>query len=76
MAFEAVKAHTSQVFTMQQIKSKFDTLKQDWRAWKAFIDHTGLGWDQEKGVPTGPADVLEKFDAMRADVKEYDQLFS
>jgi len=43
IAFEAMQACTSQVFTMQQVKSKFDTLKQDWRAWKAFIDHTGLG---------------------------------
>jgi Myb/SANT-like DNA-binding domain len=58
MAFEAVRACTSQALTMQQVKSKFDTVKQEWRAWKAFLGHTGLG---ENGVPTAPLDVLEQF---------------
>lgn len=61
MAFEAVKACTSQDITIPQIKSKYDVLKQDWKAWKAFIDHTGLGWDSEKGVPTAAPEVLETF---------------
>ena len=52
----AVNTCTSQGITVQQIKSKYDSLKLDWKAWKAFIDHTGLGWDSEKGVPTGPPD--------------------
>jgi Myb/SANT-like DNA-binding domain len=61
LALEAVKACTIQTVTVQQIKSKYDAFKQDWKAWKAFIDHTGLGWDSEKGVPTGPPEVLEAF---------------
>jgi hypothetical protein len=54
-------ACTSQGITVQQVKSKYDSLKLDWKAWKAFIDHTGLGWYSEKGVPTGPPEVLEAF---------------
>ena len=61
LALDAIKACTSQEITIQQIRSKYDSLKQDWKAWKAFTDHTGLGWDCEKGVPTGPPDVLEAF---------------
>jgi len=56
-----VKACMIQTVTVRQIKSKYDAFKQDWKAWKAFIDHTGLGWDSEKGVPTGPPEVLEAF---------------
>jgi Myb/SANT-like DNA-binding domain len=61
LALDAIKAGTFQEINIQQIKSKYDSLKQDWKAWKAFTDHTGLGWDCEKGVPTGPPDVLEAF---------------
>jgi hypothetical protein len=43
VVLEAIKACTTQVITVQQVKSKYCTLKQDWEAWKAFIDHTGGG---------------------------------
>jgi hypothetical protein len=61
MALEAVKRCTNQPIEVKQIKSKWDTFKADWKAWKAFIGHTGFGWDAEKGVPTTEPEVLEAY---------------
>jgi Myb/SANT-like DNA-binding protein len=51
-ALEAVGSVTSQPITIQQLKSKFDTFKQDWKAWEHFATQSGHGFDWEKGVPT------------------------
>ena len=59
MVLEAIKACTTQAITVQQVKSKYCTLKQDWEAWKAYRPH--WGWDFENGVPIGPLEVLKAF---------------
>ena len=57
-ALEAVGKVTSYPVQLQQIKSKYDTQKKDWKVWGDFCSQSGLGWDAEKGVPTGPPEVL------------------
>src|SRR4029077_6387173 len=61
MALEAVQAVTNQLVTIQQVKSKYDAFKLDWKAWRHFVDQSGHGWDAEKGVPTAEPDVLEAY---------------
>jgi Myb/SANT-like DNA-binding domain len=58
MALEAVQAVTNQLVTLQQVKSKFDAFKLDWKAWRHFVDQSGHGWDAEKGAEP---DVLESY---------------
>lgn len=61
MALTSVQQATTQNVVTHQIKVKYDTLKQDWKAWKSFIEHTGFGWDEEKGVPTAEPEILETY---------------
>jgi hypothetical protein len=59
MALDAVQKCTSYSVQLQQIKSKHDTHKKGWKAWKEFCNQSGFGWDYEKGVPTSSPDILD-----------------
>jgi Myb/SANT-like DNA-binding domain len=61
IALEAIRGRTAQTIDVKQVKTKWDTLKQDWKTWRAFKEHTGLGWDREKGVPTAEPEILEAY---------------
>jgi Myb/SANT-like DNA-binding domain len=43
MALEAVQAVTNQPVTLQQVKSKYDAFKLDWKTWRRFVDQSGHG---------------------------------
>jgi hypothetical protein len=61
MALDAVQECTLYTVQLQQIKSKHDAHKKDWKAWKEFCNQSGFGWDSEKGVPTASPEVLEAY---------------
>ena len=61
LALQAVQTVTNQPVSLQQIKSKYDNYKQDWKVWKHFVEQSGHGWDEEKGVPTAEPEVLEAY---------------
>jgi Myb/SANT-like DNA-binding protein len=60
-AIEAVKTVTHQTLNVQKMKTKYDTLKQDWKAWRHFVEQSGHGWDAEKMVPTAAPEVLRTY---------------
>jgi hypothetical protein len=61
MALDAVQKITSYPVELRQIKSKHDTHKKDWKIWKDFCGQSAFIWNAQKGVPTGPPEVLEAY---------------
>ena len=48
---------TGQNYDREQLKSRWDVLKGDWRLWEKLRMHdTGLGWDTAKGTILAPDD--------------------
>ena len=42
-------------FTREQLKHKWDWMKEQWKLWKALIrKETGIGWDPIKGIVDAP----------------------
>lgn len=61
MALDAVQKIASYPVELRQIKSKHDTHKKDWKIWRDFCSQSAFNWDTEKGIPTGPPQVLDAY---------------
>ena len=52
---------TQQPVTLQQIKSKHNNHKKDWKLWKKLCGLSGQKWDKGKGVPVASKEVIEAY---------------
>lgn len=52
---------THQVYTVQQLQSKFNDLKRKYQIFHSLVENSGFGWNEEKRIPTAPQEVWDEY---------------
>ena len=55
----------------RKLKNKYGDYKKKWQAWKALIDNSGFGFDEEVQLITAPDDVWDKYIEVSRRVTKY-----
>ena len=71
IALNCTLAVTQQLVTLQQLKSKHDSHKKEWKVWKELCGLSGWGQDEAKGVPVADEEVIEDYFEANLDALKY-----